>query len=387
MTAITGPGWTGKTVGIFGGGQLGRMVALEGRRLGIKTWVLDPDPHCPAGQVADHQIVASYSDRVAARELASRTDVITYEFEHIDAEVVADCETRRPVYPGSKVLAVIQHRLRQKEALFGLGFPLPRFCPVETWEDLEQGLSSLGMPTVLKTATSGYDGKGQIVIRQETDARSAYESLSPRGTTLVLEEFVNFDKELSVLCARERNGGTICYPVMENVHCSGILDITMVPARVDAAVAASAQQLALDIAQRMGVIGLLCVEMFLTCDGRLLVNELAPRPHNSAHYTLDAALTSQFEQLLRVLCGLPLGSAELISPAVMVNLLGDVWLRSNGKPDFASALAVPGVKLHLYGKLDTRPGRKMGHLCILGPTIEIAMERASAARAALMASK
>lgn len=381
---MTVSGWPGCTVGIIGGGQLGRMLVLEARRLSIRTCILDPDPDCPSGQVADEQVVAAYSDRSAAEELARRTDVVTYEFEHIDAATVAHVETLRPVHPASRILELVQHRFRQKQALHQLGFPLAAFRSVESRADLARALSSLGLPAVMKTATSGYDGKGQAVLRDEADADRAYAALQSRGGVLVLEEYVAFEKELSVVCARDAEGSIACYPVMENVHRDGILDTTVVPARIDAEIATSARELAQAIAERLGIVGLLCVEMFMTPDRRLLVNELAPRPHNSGHYTLDACPTSQFEQLLRVLCGLPLGSTELTSPAVVVNLLGDVWLQAGGRPNFAAALAVPGVKLHLYGKGEVRAGRKMGHLSALAPTLDSAEERAHAARRALL---
>ena len=393
MTSSPQGRWPDVTVGIFGGGQLGRMLALEARRMGIRTCVLDPDPRCAAGQVADHHLVASFSDRAAARGLAARADVITYEFEHIDASLLADAETLRPVHPSSSVLKLVQHRVRQKEGLRRLGFPQAAFLPVDTWHDLEQGFRSLGLPAVLKTATSGYDGKGQAVIRHQDAAHSSYQLLRPRSDMLVLEEFIPFEKELSVICARDGQGNTACYPVVENIHSNGILDLTLAPARVNETVAAAAQELARNIAQQLEVIGLVCVEMFLTRDQRLLVNELAPRPHNSGHLTLDACPTSQFEQLLRVLCQLPLGATELTTPAVMANLLGDLWLGAGGDPstgsghrlDFAAALAVPGVKLHLYGKHGTYPGRKMGHLCAIAPTLETALSRALAARSVLTA--
>lgn len=381
---MTGSRWPGCTVGIIGGGQLGRMLVLEARRLSIRTCVLDPDPDCPSGQVADEQVVASYSDRLAAEELARRADVITYEFEHIDAAVVAHVETLRPVYPASRILELVQHRFRQKQALHQLGFPLAAFRSVESRFDLARAVSSLGFPAVIKTATSGYDGKGQAVLRDEADADRAYAMLHSGSRMLVLEEYIAFEKEISVICARDVEGSVACYPVMENVHRGGILDTTVVPARIDAPLATSARELAQAIAERLGVVGLLCVEMFVTPDRGLLVNELAPRPHNSGHYTLDACPTSQFEQLLRVLCGLPLGSTDLTSPAVMVNVLGDVWLQAGGRPNFAAALAVPGVKLHLYGKGDARAGRKMGHLSALAPTLDSAEERAGAARRALV---
>ncbi len=377
----------GTWIGVIGGGQLGRMLVIEARRMGYATCVLDPDPQSPAGQVADDRLVASYDDRNAARELARRTDVITYEFEHVDAEAVALAERLRPVYPGSRVLRVVQHRIHQKRALLQLGVPLPAFCAVATRQDLEVGVESLGLPSVLKTATSGYDGKGQAVLCNSADADAAYSMLRPRSEMLVLEQYIRFSKELSTICARDTRGRMVCYPVVENVHRDGILDVTIAPARIDPAVAAAAQELARGITEGLRVVGLLCVEMFLTEDGRLLVNEVAPRPHNSGHYSLDACPTSQFEQLLRVLCRLPLGVTDLMSPVAMVNLLGDLWLGTDRPLDFAAALAVPGVKLHLYGKVEARPGRKMGHLCALAPTVEAALERALAARTALTGTK
>jgi 5-(carboxyamino)imidazole ribonucleotide synthase len=383
--------WPDLTVGIFGGGQLGRMLALEARRMGVRTCVLDPDPRCSAGQVANELLVAPFSDRAAGRELASRADVVTYEFEHIDVSLVAAVEALRPVHPSSSVLKMVQHRVRQKQGLSDRGFPLAAYLPVDTWQDLEQAVDSLGLPAVLKTATSGYDGKGQAVLHCPEDAPPSFQLLRPRSDMLVLEEFVFLEKELSVVCARDVQGQMACYPVVENIHTNGILDLTLAPARVSPAVAAAARELAGNITEQLDVTGLLCVEMFLTRDGRLLVNELAPRPHNSGHLTLDACPTSQFEQLLRILCRLPLGSTELTTPAVMANLLGDLWIRADGDPstgsghglDFAAALAVPGVKLHLYGKHGTYPGRKMGHLCAVAPALDTALSRALAARAAL----
>ncbi|MSQ05684.1 MAG: 5-(carboxyamino)imidazole ribonucleotide synthase [Dehalococcoidia bacterium] len=363
------------------------MLALEARRMGVHTCVLDPDQRCSAGQVADEHLVASFSDREAAREFAGRTDVVTYEFEHIDASLVAEVEALRPVHPSSSLLKMVQHRVRQKQGLQDLGIPLAAFRPVDTWQDMEQAVHTLGLPAVLKTATSGYDGKGQAVLHRAADAESSFQALRGRSEMLVLEEFVQLEKELSVVCARDVHGKMACYPAVENIHVNGILDLTLAPARVSPALAAAAQELAGSIAQKLGVVGLLCVEMFLAKDGRLLVNELAPRPHNSGHHTLDACPTSQFEQLLRILCRLPLGVTELTTPAVMANLLGDLWVSADGGLDFAAALAVPGVKLHLYNKHGVYPGRKMGHLCAVAPTLETALSRALAARAALTGPK
>ncbi len=370
----------GAWIGVLGGGQLGRMLALEARRMGYHVCVLDPDPQCPAGQVADDQVVAAYADREAAQELARRVAVVTYEFENVDAAAVEAVEELRPVYPGSRMLRIAQNRICQKETLAQLGFPMAAFHPVQTLSDLESGLRKLGLPAFLKTATSGYDGKGQAVIRAPDDVSAAYGALQGQGRGLVLEEYVSFSKELSVICARDTDGATVCYPVVENIHRNRILDLTIAPARVSAQVATAAQELVSAITQKLNVAGLLAVELFLARDGRLLVNEVAPRPHNSGHYTLDACATSQFEQLLRVGCHLPLGTTELRTPAVMANLLGDVWLKTGGQPNFAAALAVPGIKLHLYGKATARPGRKMGHLCAVAPTVAVALERVLAAR-------
>lgn len=370
-------------IGIFGGGQLGRMMALEARRMGVHTTVLDPDPRCSAGQVADRLLTAPFADAGAARQLAQSCDVLTYEFEHIDAAVVSDAASVRPVHPSLEVLKLVQHRVQQKQGLAQLGFPLAQFQQVDTWQDMQQAVSVIGLPAVLKTATSGYDGKGQAVLRQTSDVEPSYQQLRPRSDMLVLEQFIHFEKELSVICARDRQGNLACYPAVENIHRNNILDITLAPARVSQEVAEAAQTLAQAVAQKLRVIGLVCVEMFLTKDNTLLINELAPRPHNSGHWTLDACATSQFEQLVRILCGLPLGSTQQTTPAVMANLLGDVWLAANGKPGFAAALDVPGVKLHLYGKHGTLPGRKMGHLTALAPTQDAALARALAARGGL----
>lgn len=372
----------GAWVGILGGGQLGRMVVLEARRMGYRTCVLDPDPRCPAGQVADQQVVAAYDDPEGARTLAERVAVVTYEFENVDASAVAAVEPLRPVYPSSRVLWVCQHRVREKQALAQGGFPVPAFYPVDTPADLAAGLQQVGLPAVLKTATAGYDGKGQAVVHTAAEAEAAYSRLRPQSEMLILEAFVPFTLEVSVVCARDREGRTACFPVAENIHRGGILDTSIVPARVPPAVAAAAQELAAGIAAHLGVVGLLAVEMFVLADGRILVNELAPRPHNSGHYTWEACATSQFEQLLRIVCGLPLGSTELLAPAVMVNLLGDLW--AQGDPDFPALLAEPGVALHLYGKAEARPGRKMGHFTAVGRTVEEALARAEAARRRLV---
>ncbi len=372
----------GSRVGIIGGGQLGRMLALEARRLGYFTCVLDPDPRAPAAQVADLHLAGGLADPVAAAALARGVDVVTYEFENVDPNAVAAAETARAVHPSGAVLRIAQHRLREKEAVIGLGIPVTPFAAVRSASDLGAAIERVGLPAVLKTAASGYDGKGQAVVRRWADAEAACAALLSRCDTLIVEGLVDFELELSVVCARAADGTTACYAPGENRHSGGILDLTVAPARVPSVVAARAQDIAAVIATGLGVIGLLAVEMFLTRDGRLLVNELAPRPHNSGHHTLDACPTSQFEQLLRAICGLPLGATDLYAPAAMANLLGDLW-SGVGQPDFPRALAVPGVRLHLYGKAEARPGRKMGHLCVVAGTAEEASERVLQARGRL----
>lgn len=372
----------GSRIGIIGGGQLGRMLAMEARRLGYTTVVLDPDPRSPAAQVADEHRTGGLAEPAAAAALAGSVDVVTYEFENVAPEAVAAAEAVCPVRPSGAVLRVAQHRIREKEAVVALGFPVAPFAAVRATQDLPGVLQRIGLPAVVKTATSGYDGKGQAVVRTRAEAEEACADLLRSSDLLILEGFVDFTLELSVICARGADGETVCYAPGENRHSGGILDLTVAPARVAPAVAARAQAIAAGIAAGLGVVGLLAVEMFLTRDGRLLVNEMAPRPHNSGHHTLDACPTSQFEQLLRAVCGLPLGATGLYAPAAMANLLGDLW-PACGRPDFVRVLGRPGVRLHLYGKAQARPGRKMGHVCAVAATADEAAARVLAARDAL----
>ncbi|GAB6933717.1 5-(carboxyamino)imidazole ribonucleotide synthase [Calditerricola satsumensis] len=363
----------GSTVGILGGGQLGRMLALAGRHMGYRFVVLDPTPDAPAAQVADRQIVAPFADREAARTLAAQADVITYEFEHLDANVVAELEARACVPQGSRLLRITQNRLMEKRALEASGIPVAPFREVASRADLERALDELGFPAVLKTATGGYDGKGQRVIRAREEAEPAYADLAGRGP-LVLEAWVPFVKELSVVVARRPDGAMRPFPVAENVHASGILRTTIVPARVDEATARRATELACTAAERLNAVGLLAVEMFLTADGTLRVNELAPRPHNSGHFTMDACVTSQFEQHLRAICNLPLGDARLLTPVVMVNVLGAHLPRLLQRLPHLDGR----VKVHLYGKAEARPMRKMGHVNIVADSVAEALAMARA---------
>lgn len=373
----------GSRIGIIGGGQLGRMLALEARRLGYVTRVLDPDPRSPAAQVADEHQRGGLADPQAAAALAGAVDVVTYEFENVALEALTAAEAAGMVHPSGAVLRAAQHRLREKEAALALGIPVPPFGSVGTLAELPAALARSGLPAVVKTATSGYDGKGQAVVRTEAEATSACARLLGQADTLIVESLVDFQLELSVVCARSTEGLTVCYAPGENRHSHGILDITLAPARVSPETSAAAQALAARLAAGLGVVGLLAVEMFLTRDGSLLFNEMAPRPHNSGHHTLDACATSQFEQLLRAVCGLPLGSTGLHAPVAMANLLGDLW-PAGGQPDFPRALQVPGVRLHLYGKAEARPGRKMGHLTALAATVEAAEALVLAARQRLV---
>ncbi len=383
MTA-TGPVLPGATLGVVGGGQLGRMFALDARRMGYRVMVLDPDPESPTGQVANDRIVAPYSDAGAVRDLVERCDVVTYEFENVNADAVATAESSGYVRPGSGVLRIAQNRLLEKAALVENGFPVPEYVRVDTIADMVRGVEQIGTPAVLKTVTSGYDGKGQVVLRSAVDLREAHSSLrgpsEAESDVLILEAFVPFDLEISVIAARGPDGDVVCFPPSENQHVNGILDVSIVPARIPDTVRATAVKLASDIADALDVVGLVAVEMFVTDDGQLLVNEIAPRPHNSGHYTQDACATSQFEQLVRAICGLPLGSTGLLSPVVMVNLLGDVWADAGGTPDWEAALGVRGAVLHLYGKSEARIGRKMAHINVTAPDVEIALQRALDAR-------
>ena len=370
----------GKTIGILGGGQLGRMFAIAARRMGYRVHSLDPAPDCPAGQVADVEWSASYDDIDAAVRFAKAVDVVSFEFENIPYETLQKVAEIVPVFPAPLVLDTTRHRLREKTFLSTHGYPVAPYRAVSSVDDLRQAVAALGLPCILKTATFGYDGKGQTKITAVDQVEAAWAQLGqPMG---VLEGFVDFRCELSVIAARGQNGAIATYDVAENVHKNHILDLTIVPARIAEATRQAAVAIAVAVAKSLDLVGVLAVELFLVDDGtpagRLVVNELAPRPHNSGHFSFDACKTSQFEQQLRAVCGLPLGDVTLMTPVAMANLLGDVW--DGGPPDFAAALAVPGVNLHLYGKQDPRPGRKMGHLTAMAETVELAQQRVLDAR-------
>jgi 5-(carboxyamino)imidazole ribonucleotide synthase len=359
----------GATIGILGGGQLGRMIALAGRAMGYRFVTMDPTEDAPCGQAADRQIVARYDDVDAAMQLAEISDVISYEFENVDARVAEVLESRAYVPQGSRLLRITQNRIREKTAIRELGIPVAPFRVIDSLDSLRAAIGELGLPAVMKTATGGYDGKGQWVLRSEAELAEAYETLSKAGTELIVEQFVPFQLELSVIAARNPSGELAVFPAAENVHRENILHLSIVPARVPDDIRQRAEAIARTIAERLDVVGLIAVEMFLTASGELYVNELAPRPHNSGHYTMDACVTSQFEQHVRAVCDLPLGSTELLSPVVMVNILGE-----HLQPVLDRIGQLPRTaKLHLYGKRESKPKRKMGHLNVLAPSVEEAL--------------
>lgn len=361
----------GGVVGILGGGQLGRMLAIAARRMGYRVHAYEPSPDCPAGQICDLEVNAPYTDTAALEEFARGVDVLSFEFENIPKTALDTVSALRPVRPRAEVLHICQNREREKLFLQSHGFPCAPFRMVDSAESLAAALKEIGIPAVLKTADFGYDGKGQVKITADADAASLWNSFgAPRG---VLEAWIPFQAELSVVCARGTDGRTVPFPPSENIHRNHILDLSIVPARLAPEVLAEATRLAEAITTALDVTGLLAVEFFLDATGQLLVNELAPRPHNSGHFTFDACATSQFEQQLRAVCGLPLGSPDLLKPVVMLNLLGDLW--KNGEPDWTRVLSDPMAKLHLYGKSEARPGRKMGHICLMADSTTDALAR------------
>lgn len=369
----------GATIGIMGGGQLGRMLAFAGHRMGYRIHIFTPEQDSPAGQVADRATVAEYSDRDAVLRFADEIDVLTFEFENIPVETVQWCADRVVVRPDGAILHIAQHRLREKMFLSKAGIPVAPFHAVSSEKDLAEALEKIGTPSILKTAGFGYDGKGQRFLSGDRTVADIWRERP--GDELVLEQAIDFEREISVIVARTPRGDVATFPVGENTHANHILDITEVPAPISAEKEREAMALARKIATELSLEGLLAVEMFMARDGKLIVNELAPRPHNSGHWTIEGCATSQFEQQLRAICNLPLGATSLISPTAMVNLLGDLW--KDGTPDWRSALQCPDVHLHLYGKNEPRVGRKMGHLTARALSARLATDAACAARSVL----
>jgi 5-(carboxyamino)imidazole ribonucleotide synthase len=376
---MTGRFLPGATIGLMGSGQLGRMFAIAARRMGYRIHVYGPDKDTPAGQFSDHEVTGAYEDEDSVRAFARDLDLLTFEFENIPRQTIEWCADECEVRPAGSILHTAQNRLREKDFLSGAGIPVGRYRAIKRESDFAVAIEAIGTPAILKSAAFGYDGKGQRLIAESPRLEEIWRERP--GDELILERAIDFEKEVSVIVARGLDGSVATFPLCENIHRNHILDITVVPARVSPAVEKNAAELARSIAEQMDLIGLLAVEMFLLPDETLLVNELAPRPHNSGHWTIEGCATSQFEQHVRAVCGLALGSTEILRPAAMANLLGDLW--SDAEPNWAAALDVKGVHLHLYGKREPRPGRKMGHLTALARAPEAAIATAANARDAL----
>lgn len=370
----------GAWLGLLGGGQLGRMFTMAAQSMGYKVLVLDPGSEGPAASVADAHVAADYEDPVALDTLAARCRAATTEFENVPAAALRFLSKHCIVSPSADSVAVAQDRIAEKAFLTSVRLRVAPYRPIHHLSDFDDKSAAL-LPGILKRSRLGYDGKGQVRVRTLEEARAAFVQLESQPC--VLEKMVTLRLELSVVVARGFDGAVITWPVAENQHANGILDLSIVPARIGDSLATQAREAAIAVASALDYHGVLCVEFFVSEDGRLLANEIAPRPHNSGHYTIDACVTSQFEQQLRVLCGLPLGATTLHSPVVMVNLLGDLW--ANGEPDWRHVLQHPEAKLHLYGKEQARPGRKMGHYTVLGTSAAEALETALSIRAALRA--
>lgn len=370
----------GAALGVLGSGQLGRMFCIAARRMGYRVHTFSPEEDTPTGQVADVEVTADYEDVDALRAFAGAVDVVTFEFENVPIAAVDAIEALAPVRPSGAALHTAQQRTREKIFLADHGFPTAAFARAATLDELWDAVARIGTPAIIKTAAFGYDGKGQHKVTTPADVAHIWDALGHQEA--VVEKFVSLQAEISIIAARGLDDAIVEYPAFENRHRNHILDLTTAPASVPPAIGSRAVEITRAILRELQYVGVLCVEFFVSTDGELLVNELAPRPHNSGHLTFDAAVTSQFEQQVRAICGLPLGSPELMRPAAMANLLGDLW--SDATPNWAAACRFPDVKLHLYGKEQPRPGRKMGHLTATGKTVIEAQERVIAARDALL---
>jgi 5-(carboxyamino)imidazole ribonucleotide synthase len=370
----------GATIGVLGSGQLGRMFAIAARRMGYRVHAFSPYEDSPTGQIADLEVTASYEDLDALRAFARQVSVVTLEFENIPLDAIDAVEALAPVRPGGAALHMAQQRVREKTFLSDHGFPTVPFACAATLDELWTAVTRIGAPAVVKTAAFGYDGKGQHKVTTPADAEAIWDAIGRQEA--VVEKLVDLQSEISVIAVRGLDGDKVEYAPFKNRHTNHILDVTTAPAVVHPWIARRAAEIARDILEQLHYVGVLCVEFFVTTDGELVVNELAPRPHNSGHLTIDACVTSQFEQQVRAVCGLPLGLTELLRPAAMANLLGDLWER--GEPNWAAALYFRDVKLHLYGKAEPRPGRKMGHLTAVADTPAEAQQKVMAARDALL---
>lgn len=378
MTRVIAPG---AALGVLGGGQLGRMFAIAARRMGYRVHTFSPDADTPTGQVADVEVVAEYEDLEALRAFARQVDVVTFEFENVPSIAIDAIEAITPVRPGGMALQTAQQRAREKQFLADRGFPTASFARAASLDELWDAVARIGTPSVIKTAAFGYDGKGQHKVTTPADVEHIWTAIGHQEA--VVERFVNLQTEVSVVAARGLDGDITHYQPFENRHRDHILDVTTTPAALTPALATRAAEIARHLLEELQYVGVLCVEFFVDTDGELLVNELAPRPHNSGHLTFDAAITSQFEQQVRAVCALPLGSTRLLAPAAaMANLLGELW--EDGEPNWAAASRFGDVKLHLYGKSEARRGRKMGHMTAMGRTTDEALDLVISARDALL---
>lgn len=369
----------GATLGMLGGGQLGRMFVSEALRMGYAVWVLDPDPHSPAGALATRHLNKSYTDTQALDEIAKHCAAVTIEFENIPAQSVLYLSERVRVNPSVSCVEIAQDRRLEKSFVAAQGLPTANFAAIECENDIEAAAQHVGFPCILKTARLGYDGKGQAICHAMDDVKASF--IENGEVACVLEERIDLAAEVSVVLARSDENEIVCFPVGENTHRNGILDLTCVPASVAQEITEQAVLMAQKLATALDYVGVLAVEFFVDKDNQLRINEMAPRPHNSGHYTLDATVTSQFEQQVRMLCGLRAGSVALLSPVIMLNVLGDSW--SPVAPDWRAVHAVPGAKSHLYGKAEPRAGRKMGHVNLLSSSVEKARESLPQLRAHL----
>ena len=370
----------GAALGVLGSGQLGRMFCIAARRMGYRVHTFSPEEDTPTGQVADVEVTAPYDDVDALRAFAGGVDVVTFEFENVPIDAIDAIESLAPVRPSGAALHTAQQRAREKTFLADHGFPTAPFARAATLDELWDAVVRVGTPAVIKTAAFGYDGKGQHKVTTQADVAHIWDAIGHQEA--IVEKFISLQAEISIIAARGLDGSIVEYPAFENRHRDHILDLTTAPAAISPAIAKQAIEVTRAILRQLQYVGVLCVEFFVSTENELLVNELAPRPHNSGHLTFDAAITSQFEQQVRAICGLPLGSTELYRPAAMANLLGDLW--TDAEPNWAAASRFPDVKLHLYGKATPRPGRKMGHLTATGHTVHEAQHRVILARDALL---
>lgn len=376
MKPASTPLQPGATLGMIGGGQLGRYFVIAARKLGYEVAVLDPGADAPAMQLASHKIVAAYDDEDALQRMAELCDVVTIEFENVPYQGLARLAEHVPVAPSPECARIAQDRRLEKNTAVKFGLTPAPFAAIESENDIAAAVAVTGFPAIIKTATLGYDGKGQVVCEDESAVREAFDSL--HGVPCVLEQRIQLAKEVSVVLCRGFDGQVMCFPVGENVHVNGVLDLSTVPAQVDESLEFQVIEQATKLAHGIDYVGVLGLEFFIDTEGRVFFNEMAPRPHNSGHYTLDATVTCQFEQQVRMVCGLAPGSVELLTPVSMLNVLGDSWFPDS--PDWAKVLAEPLVKLHLYGKAEARPGRKMGHINCLADSAQGALALAERSR-------